>query len=287
MDMMERGYQGELEQLYKQHREEMCQLADSILHDPEEARDVVGEVFARIAEQKPQVEADKWQSYLLASVRNRCRDLVAHRKVEQKAIARLSREHEGTDEKSDVEEHEAVDMLRFAERELPPRTSQVFVMRFEENKSYREISHELGISIPAVYKHVLLARRKITARFVVSIALLLMVAAAIAVGVRFALHKSSVSPAEEQPVPTVTQVEEKSAQPLATVTFENTALADIVKQIADYHHVGISIRNAEAAKLRLYFQWNRQDALSETLDMLNRFERFSIVQAADGTLVVE
>lgn len=148
MDMMERGYQGELEQLYRQHREEMCQLADSILHDPEEARDVVGEVFARIAEQKPQVEADKWQSYLLASVRNRCRDLVAHRKVEQKAIARLSREHEGTDEKSDVEEHEAVDMLRFAERELPPRTSQVFVMRFEENKSYREISHELGISIP-------------------------------------------------------------------------------------------------------------------------------------------
>lgn len=287
MDMMERGYQGELEQLYRQHREEMCQLADSILHDPEEARDVVGEVFARIAEQKPQVEADKWQNYLLASVRNRCRDLVAHRKVEQKAIARLSREHEGTDEKSDVEEHEAVDMLRFAERELPPRTSQVFVMRFEENKSYREISHELGISIPAVYKHVLLARRKITARFVVSIALLLMVAAAVAVGARFALHKSSVSPAEEQPVPTVTQVEEKSAQPLATVTFENTALADIVKQIADYHHVGISIRNVEAAKLRLYFQWNRQDALSETLDMLNRFERFSIVQAADGTLVVE
>lgn len=287
MDMMERGYQGELEQLYRQHHEEMCQLADSILHDPEEARDVVGEVFARIAEQKPLVEADKWQSYLLASVRNRCRDLVAHRKVEQKAIARLSREHEGTDEKSDVEEHEAVDMLRFAERELPPRTSQVFVMRFEENKSYREISHELGISIPAVYKHVLLARRKITARFVVSIALLLMVAAAVAVGARFAFHKSSVSPAEEQPVPTVTQVEEKSTQPLATVTFENTALADIVKQIADYHHVGISIRNAEAAKLRLYFQWNRQDALSETLDMLNRFQRFSIVQAADGTLVVE
>lgn len=288
MDMMERGYQGELEQLYRQHREEMCQLADSILHDPEEARDVVGEVFARIAEQKPQVEADKWQSYLLASVRNRCRDLVAHRKVEQKAIARLSREHEGTDEKSDVEEHEAVDMLRFAERELPPRTSQVFVMRFEENKSYREISHELGISIPAVYKHVLLARRKITARFVVSIALLLMVAAAVAVGARFAFHKSSVSPAEEQPVPTVKQMEDKRVQqPSVTVTFENTALADIVKQIADYHHVGVSIRNAEAAKLRLYFQWTPQDALSETLDMLNRFQRFSIVQAADGTLVVE
>jgi ferric-dicitrate binding protein FerR (iron transport regulator) len=114
-----------------------------------------------------------------------------------------------------------------------------------------------------------------------------MVAATVAVGVRFAFHKSSVSSAEEKSVQTVTQVEEKSAQPLATVTFENTALADIVKQIADYHHVGISIRNAEAAKLRLYFQWNRQDALSETLDMLNRFERFSIVQAADGTLVVE
>ena len=287
MDMMELESKSELEQLYRQHHEEMYQLANNILHNSEEARDVVGEVFARIAEQKPLVEADKWQGYLLASVRNRCRDLVAHRKVEQKAMARLSREHEGTDEGADVGEHEAADMLRFAERELPPRTRRVFVMRFEENKSYREISHELGISIPAVYKHVLLARRKITARFVVSIALLLMVAAAIAVGVRFALHKSSARPAEEQPVPTVTQVEEKSAQPLATVTFENTALADIVKQIADYHHVGISIHNAEAAKLRLYFQWNRQDALSETLDMLNRFERFIIVQAADGTLVVE
>lgn len=287
MDMMERDYKSKLEQLYRQHLEEMCLLADSILHNSEEARDDVGEVFARIAEQKPLVEADKWQGYLLTAVRNRCRDIVAHRKVEQKAIVRLNREHEGTDEEVGVEEHEAVDMLRFAERELPPRTSQVFVMRFEENKSYREISHELGISIPAVYKHVLLARRKITARFVVSIALLLMVAAAVAVGVRFAFHKSSVSPAEEKSVQTVTQVEEKSQQPPVTVTFENTALANIVKQIADYHHVGVSIRNAEAAKLRLYFQWNQQDALSETVDMLNRFERFSIVQAADGTLVVE
>ena len=98
---------------------------------------------------------------------------------------------------------------------------------------------------------------------------------------------ASVSPAEEKSVQTVTQVEEKSQQPPVTVTFENTALANIVKQIADYHHVGVSIRNAEAAKLRLYFQWNQQDALSETVDMLNRFERFSIVQAADGTLVVE
>ena len=287
MDMMERGYQGELEQLYRQHLEEMCQLADSILHNSEEARDVVGEVFARIAEQKPLVEADKWQSYLLTSVRNRCRDIVAHRIVEQKAMARLSREHEGTDEDVGMGEHEVVDMLRFAERELPPRTSQVFVMRFEENKSYREISHELGISIPAVYKHVLLARRKITARFVVSIALLLMVAAAVAVGVRFAFHKSSVSPAEEKPVQTVTQLEEKNQQPPVTVTFENTALANIVKQIADYHHVGVNIRNAEAAKLRLYFQWNQREPLRKTLDALNNFQRFSIVQADDGTLVIE
>ena len=287
MEMPENNQPIELEQLYRLYHEEMCQLADSILHDAEEARDVVGEVFTRIAEQLPKVDAEKWQSYLLTAVRNRCRDIMAHRRVEQKAMETFSYDAEYEDDARPVQTHEAVDMFQYVERELSPRTHQIFVMRFEENKSYREISQKLGISIPAVYKHVLLARRKITARFVGIFVLLLAVVVVVAIGVRrLTRWQPSAEPDVESSVQVNPEVDNDGIKPVI-ITFENATLSEIVNQIAVYYHVKADFRKAEVSRLRLYFQWNQHESLSETLDALNSFERFSIKQADDGTLIVE
>lgn len=56
-------------------------------------------------------------------------------------------------------------ILRYAGTCLAPQCYRVFRMRFEAGMQYKEIAGELGISIPAVYKHLSQALRKIRLQF--------------------------------------------------------------------------------------------------------------------------
>lgn len=274
-----------VEQLYRLYRDEMQQLAVSIVHDDEVAKDCVAEVFAWLSVNSPVVMPEKWRAYLLSSVRNRCRDYLAHRQVEIRARHDLAHEGQVT-EIDDVVGSDAGEAISRAEREMTPRTHQVFLMRYEEQKSYREISKALGISIPAVYKHMLKARRKITARLVGVAVSLLVAVVAVAIGIGIARHRAMQKPASE-PLPVEQPAPTEKAQMPASVTFENQPLAEVLSAIAAYHHLKLDIRNEEAARQRLYFRWNQAEPLTTTLESLNRSDRFHVTLSDDGCLVVE
>ena len=64
----------EIEKLFKAHYEPMYRLARSLLHDGELARDVVHDVFAGMLYTPPDTSVSA--GYLLASVRNRCLNII-------------------------------------------------------------------------------------------------------------------------------------------------------------------------------------------------------------------
>ena len=147
----------EIEILFRQHYNQMIQLARMMLYDDEESRDVVSEVFATLV--KTDIMPRNVENYLMTSVRNRCRNLLEHKdvraKFEQVYVAEMK---QGSVEEDDDFSPMAVErkyeqVITYAKKQLTEQTLMVFEMRHLQGMKYQEIADQLGISKVMVYKH--------------------------------------------------------------------------------------------------------------------------------------
>ena len=147
----------EIEILFRQHYVQMTRQARMLLYDDEEARDVVSEVFATLI--KTDILPKNIESYLMASVRNRCLNLLEHKdvraKFEHAYTLDLRQEIQENDEDflSNSVEQRLQQIMAFAKRQLTGQTLMVFHMRHIDGLKYQEIADQLGISRVMVYKH--------------------------------------------------------------------------------------------------------------------------------------
>lgn len=155
----------DINSVYEQHREPMMRLAVRLLGDIDEANDVVSDVVAHIVE-RPATIRENAASYLLSSVRNRCLNLLRHKRLSERVHKLLPIGEDTAAEPETFETEDVLDaMLQFVDTELTPQTRQVVRLRFQEQMSYRQISMRLGISEVAVYKHLAQAISRLKARF--------------------------------------------------------------------------------------------------------------------------
>lgn len=61
-----------------------------------------------------------------------------------------------------------------------------------------------------------------------------------------------------------------------TRIFENVPLDEMVNEIAIYYNKVADIQNAQAHELRLYYKWERKDALKEVVSDLNHFDHVNL-----------
>ena len=143
--------------LFQQHYSQMIRLAKRMLYDDEESRDVVSAVFATLI--KTDILPKNMEGYLMASVRNRCLNLLEHKDVRAKfehAYTQEMKQNVATDD--DAFSYSSVEqryqqMMIFAKRNLSEQTLQVFRMRHIDGMKYQEIADQLGISRVMVYKY--------------------------------------------------------------------------------------------------------------------------------------
>ena len=155
--------QSTLEMLFRKHQPRLLAEARTSLYDDAEAQDVVSELFAELLKRQPEVEAGRELAYLCESVRNRCRNVIA-RKTLTERVTRLYALEQRTE--TEEEETERLDRLQaFIRTGLTEAQQRVFQLRFGEERKYREIAAELGISEVAVYKHLVAALARIKNHF--------------------------------------------------------------------------------------------------------------------------
>lgn len=80
--------------------------------------------------------------------------------------------------------------------------------------------------------------------------------------------------------------EPKDSLDMKPVVFDNTELATILTQMADFYHVKVRYDNAATQHVRLFFNWNKTKTLEQNLEILNAFDRIQI-EYAEGELVVK
>ena len=73
---------------------------------------------------------------------------------------------DNTETWQDKSDEELTTMVQhYIDERLSPQTGRVIRMRFDDEKSYKDISHTLGISLSAVNKHIVQGLRKLRQQF--------------------------------------------------------------------------------------------------------------------------
>ena len=150
----------EFETLYIQCFPPAMRLAVSLLHEEDEARDVVQAVFLRLWESKSR--PDNPQAFIVRSVRNASVDRIRKLDQRDKIRSRLMLEPPPDDfeyEQRNEEVMTAMDML------LTSRERQVVDCIYSEGMSYKDTAESLRVSVAAVNKNIVGALKKLRAHF--------------------------------------------------------------------------------------------------------------------------
>lgn len=149
----------DIERLFRAHYQEMYHLARCILMDDAESKDVVSEVFEQLLEHPVVIVPKSETGYLMQAVRNRCRNVIAHKSMKER-VKRLLTDDETS--LSMMADDGIISRLAELIQQLePPLRRQIVTLRFAEEQTYQEVASTLGISKVTVYNHLSAALRQL------------------------------------------------------------------------------------------------------------------------------
>ena len=143
----------------------MYRLARRLLYDPQESKDVVSEVFARLLRGGVMPDSGKMEGYLMTAVRNRCRDVLSHRSMRERVERLFLQESMQSHIVSMNDDDRLERLMQFIEAELPPLSQQIFRLRFLSEMSYEEVAQAAGVSKVTVYNHLSQSVQRIKEHF--------------------------------------------------------------------------------------------------------------------------
>lgn len=150
----------EFETLYIQCFPASMRLAMSLLHDEDEARDVVHEVFLKLWESEENVENPS--AYILRAARNACLSRIRKLDVREKIKMKLMLEPPPDDFDYEARNEE---VRKAIERLLSSRERQVVEKIYTDGLSYKDVAENLGVSVAAVNKNIVAALKKLRTHF--------------------------------------------------------------------------------------------------------------------------
>ena len=148
------------ETLFRDYYERLCNYANTMLNDMDEAEEMVQHTFLTVWENRENMAIHtSVKSYLYRAVHNGCLNKLKHNKVRQKHDEYYKQQSENAFENGAQEllGNELEKQINDAINTLPPQCKTVFVLSRFENMTYAEIAEQLGISIKTVDKHMVKA----------------------------------------------------------------------------------------------------------------------------------
>ena len=149
----------DIERPFRAHYQEMYHLARCILLDDAESKDVVSEVFSQLLAHPVVLLPGSETGYLMQAVRNRCRNVIAHKSVRQRVSQLLLNDERSLDQVTDDSlTSRLADLIGRLE---PPLRRKIVTMRFTDGQTYKDIALTLGVSKVTVYNHLAEALRQL------------------------------------------------------------------------------------------------------------------------------
>ena len=144
---------GRIERLFMQFNQDMLRMAVMLVHDEEEAKDIVHDVFGRLLRGDTLLKEGSARGFLMTCVRNACLNRIRSAKMQEHAKRLYLLEAEVETSTTERLETESRLLLQGMERLYPPVCREILQMHFRDGLTFREISQRLGVSETTVYKH--------------------------------------------------------------------------------------------------------------------------------------
>lgn len=150
------------EKLFRLYYPRLKNYASSILRDPDEAEDLVQDVFYQVWLNHMKLDEEKnIGSYLFTLLKNRCLNVLRHRVIEEKYSIQKNKDF--AEELYHVSFMEAEEFVSLEERliseletvisGMPEKCQIAFRLKWFERKKIREIAEIMDISTTMVDKH--------------------------------------------------------------------------------------------------------------------------------------
>ena len=148
-----------IEPLFKAHYHEMCRLAIMLLHDEDEARDIVHDIFAQLLDGEIRFDQEKARSFLMTCVRNKCLNVMRNLNARQQAL----RFYPLDDEAQALITHEQnIQALQDGIKQLtPPICRDIVLMHYRDGMTFKRIATHYNVSETTIYKHLREAMRQL------------------------------------------------------------------------------------------------------------------------------
>jgi len=154
--------QDAFEQLFRLFYPRLKNYAYSLLHNENEAEDMVQDVFFQVWQNRLNLDNEKnIGSYLFTVLRNKCLNSLKHKVVEEKFILQSAKNE--TEELYHISFIETGDFVSMEKRlmtelemiisEMPEKCQTAFRLKWFEGKKVREIAEIMNISTTMVDKH--------------------------------------------------------------------------------------------------------------------------------------
>ena len=141
------------ESIYKDFYSPLCAFASSMMHDDDEAEEIVQRTMTKLWEQRDKLnEIENLKSYLFRAVKNNCFNEIAHSKIEVQYQTNAWLELKEMEMNSIVEDgskDERIDILSQTIKKLPDKCKDTLMNKLEGLKN-KEIAEKLNISVKAV-----------------------------------------------------------------------------------------------------------------------------------------
>lgn len=141
-----------IESLFKQHYQAMYRLALMMLHDEEESRDIVHDVFARLLDGDIRFDSSKAGAFLLSCVRNGCLNVMRSHDTRERAMRDFPIDDESTGD-SEAFESEILALQDGISHLTPPICREIILLHYRYGLTFKEIATQLQVSETTIYKH--------------------------------------------------------------------------------------------------------------------------------------
>ena len=141
-----------IESLFKQHYQAMYRLAFMMLHDEEESRDIVHDVFARLLDGDIRFDSGKARAFLLSCVRNGCLNMMRSQDSRERAMRDFPLDDENASD-SVAFESEIKALQDGISHLTPPVCREIILLHYNDGLTFKDIAARLQVSETTIYKH--------------------------------------------------------------------------------------------------------------------------------------
>jgi RNA polymerase sigma-70 factor (ECF subfamily) len=154
---IKRGDTQAFELLFRKYYVRLCCFSNRIIDNPEEAREVVQDVFAKLWEYRKEIRIEKsLVSYLFKTTQNNSINILRRRQMINKYVALYKLvyiEHREISTEQTMIATELNDNIKGAIAKIPPKCRKIFELSRIEGLKHQEIASLLKISIKTVEAH--------------------------------------------------------------------------------------------------------------------------------------